>query len=83
MKHRPLIGVSEKDKKGPKLWWYYAVDSILEDIREKRKRKSWTYLLERRQDRKLYVDLFKRTKKAKWVNYYLIDLHVFLNFFYS
>lgn len=51
---------------GVRLWWQYAGNVILSDIRENRKRKSWKYIFERRKDRLKYISLFKRTKKTKW-----------------
>jgi hypothetical protein len=42
-------------------------NAVLMDIRERNRRKSWKYVMERRKDRQVYVDLYKRKQKAKWV----------------
>ena len=59
--------IAVRDPGGARKWWKYALDSVLVDIKEKANRKSWSYILQRRMDRREYTQLYKRTKKAKWV----------------
>ncbi|GAV67143.1 LOW QUALITY PROTEIN: DUF1162 domain-containing protein/Chorein_N domain-containing protein [Cephalotus follicularis] len=42
-----------------KLWWRYAQESILSDVRKKLKKTSWRYLGQRLCDRRKYVNLYK------------------------
>ncbi|EGC37154.1 hypothetical protein DICPUDRAFT_94146 [Dictyostelium purpureum] len=64
LKYRPVVKVSDS----PKLWWKYAGQVILDQIREKRYSRSWDFLLQRRRDRIAYVSLFKRSiPKVDWL----------------
>ncbi|EGG20963.1 vacuolar protein sorting-associated protein 13 family protein [Cavenderia fasciculata] len=64
LKFRPHVKVSDS----PKLWWKYAGQVILEQVRHKRYTRSWDYLLGRRTDRKAYISLFKRSlPNVKWL----------------
>ncbi|KAF2317618.1 hypothetical protein GH714_025698 [Hevea brasiliensis] len=41
------------------LWWHYAQESILSDVRRKLKKTSWRYLGQRLNSRRKYVNLYK------------------------
>lgn len=41
------------------LWWHYAQESVLLDVRKKLKRTSWRYLGERLSYRRKYIKLYK------------------------
>lgn len=47
----------------PGEWWHYAIHAVVSDVRDKQRRWSWSYMKERRQDRKKYVALW--IQKAK------------------
>ena len=53
---RPKVPV-EKD---PKAWFKYAGDVILKQVRDNRKQWTWNYILERRQDKLRYIELYKK-----------------------
>jgi vacuolar protein sorting-associated protein 13A/C len=57
---RPKVPV-EKD---PKAWFKYAGDVILKQVRDNRKQWTWNYILERRQDRLRYIELYKKRETA-------------------
>ena len=44
----------------PKAWWLYVQMMVLNDIRDRRRRRSGAYLIERRRHRLRYVDLYRR-----------------------
>lgn len=54
--HSPL---SKKLQGWPLLWWRYAQESVLSDVRKKLKKTSWRYLGERLNYRRRYIDLYK------------------------
>ena len=58
---RPVLGVTQD----PKAWWRYAQTIVIEDIRERRRRRSAAFLLDRRQHRKRYADLYLRHRSGK------------------
>ncbi|KAK8498349.1 hypothetical protein V6N12_032902 [Hibiscus sabdariffa] len=51
--------LSRKEDGWQRLWWRYAQDSILSDVREKLKKTSWRYFGQRLSNRRKYVDLYK------------------------
>ncbi|KAI5810307.1 hypothetical protein DFH27DRAFT_185031 [Peziza echinospora] len=50
-------------KQDPRAWFRFAGNAVLSQIHEKNYRWSWPYFEERRDDRKRYIELFKKTKK--------------------
>ncbi|KAJ3015263.1 hypothetical protein HKX48_004689 [Thoreauomyces humboldtii] len=48
----------------PEAWLKFAGRSVLHDIQERNRRLTWTYLAERRDDRHLYVTLYKQRKES-------------------
>lgn len=66
MKYRPLK-IRPTDQGGAKIWWKYVGNVILEETRDRLQRRSWKFLFERRKNRKLYIDLYKRKKGGKWL----------------
>lgn len=59
-KFRPRSPVFEAK---PGEWWRYAMNAVVIDVKDKQRRWSWSYMKERRQDRKKYVALW--IQKAK------------------
>lgn len=57
---RPKITV----QKDPKAWFKYAGNVILKQVRDKDKQWSWKYILERRQDKLRYIELYKLRESA-------------------
>lgn len=53
---RPKVSVSED----PKAWFRYSIQSILNEIHEKNQKWSWEYFKKRRDQRKLYIILYKQ-----------------------
>ena len=47
-------------KENPSLWWKYAYQVTIADIREKKKQSNWKSLLEHSTKRRNYIDLQKR-----------------------
>jgi vacuolar protein sorting-associated protein 13A/C len=56
--YRPTT--EEMDENRSRAMVRFAGRAILGDIRERNRRWTWAYLAERREDRKAYVELFKR-----------------------
>ncbi|XP_022765514.1 uncharacterized protein LOC111310374 isoform X3 [Durio zibethinus] len=52
----PLL---RKEDGWQRLWWHYAQESILSDVRKKLKKNSWRYLGQRLSNRRKYVNLYK------------------------
>lgn len=46
------------------LWWKFVLDTILVDIRERRRRRSMMYLMQRRKHRLRYVELYTKQRGA-------------------
>lgn len=40
--------------------WNFALDAILDEVRQRKRRWTWVYFSERRDDRQHYVELFKK-----------------------
>ncbi|TMW64890.1 hypothetical protein Poli38472_009057 [Pythium oligandrum] len=55
-KHRPKMPVME----GPKEWWGYAIESVLDDIERKKSQWSRHYLQDRREDRIAYMRVWEK-----------------------
>ncbi|GBG24825.1 Vacuolar protein sorting-associated protein 13A [Hondaea fermentalgiana] len=52
-------GVTVRD--APRIWWQFAIRATLENVQERRRRFSPEYITDRRQDRLLYIELWKRS----------------------
>ncbi|KAK4120703.1 vacuolar protein sorting-associated protein 13 [Parathielavia appendiculata] len=59
-KYQPK-GVTPKED--PRAWLKFAGDAVLGKIHERNRRWSWDYFRERRDDRRRYIELFKKTKQ--------------------
>ena len=60
MKYKPAVEALEANR--PRALLTFAVDAILDEVRERKRKWSWAYFAERRDDRHRYVDLFKRSQ---------------------
>ncbi|ETS80937.1 hypothetical protein PFICI_08466 [Pestalotiopsis fici W106-1] len=49
-------------KENPRAWLRFAGDAVLSKIHERNRRWSWDYFRERRDDRRRYIELFKKRK---------------------
>lgn len=49
-------------KEDPRAWLKFAGDAVLTKIHERNRRWSWDYFRERRDDRRRYIELFKKKK---------------------
>lgn len=61
-KYQPK-GVTPKEN--PRAWLKFATDAVLSQIHERNRQWSWDYFRERRDDRKQYIELFKKQKKEE------------------
>lgn len=52
-------------KEDPHAWLQFAGNAVLSKIHERNRRWSWDYFRERRDDRKRYIELFKKTKQQQ------------------
>lgn len=52
-------------KEDPRAWLKFAGDSVLTKIHERNRRWTWDYIRERRDDRRRYVELFKKKKREQ------------------
>ena len=50
-------------KEDPHAWLQFAGKAVLEKIHDRNRKWSWDYFRERRDDRRRYIDLFKKKKK--------------------
>ncbi|XP_043974274.1 vacuolar protein sorting-associated protein 13D isoform X2 [Gambusia affinis] len=57
---RPKVPISGNGR----VWWLFAIQANLSDIREQRRRGSWAFALQRARDAKTYTDLYSRRLKA-------------------
>lgn len=55
----------KRPKEDPRAWLLFAGKSVLDRIHDRNKRWSWAYFAERRDDRKRYIELFKKKKKEE------------------
>ncbi|KAL6852120.1 hypothetical protein J3F83DRAFT_570868 [Trichoderma novae-zelandiae] len=51
-------------KEDPRAWLLFAGNAILSKIHERNRRWSWDYFRERRDDRRRYIELFKKKKQG-------------------
>jgi vacuolar protein sorting-associated protein 13A/C len=56
---------AKRPKEDPKAWLHFAGKAVLDRIHDRNKRWSWAYFAERRDDRKRYIELFKKKKKEE------------------
>ncbi|KAK4154799.1 hypothetical protein C8A00DRAFT_32394 [Chaetomidium leptoderma] len=61
-KYQPK-GVTPKED--PRAWLRFAGDAILGKIHDRNRRWSWDYFRERRDDRRRYIELFKKRKQSQ------------------
>ena len=61
-KYQPK-GVTPKED--PRAWLKFAGDAILGKIHDRNRRWSWDYFRERRDDRRRYIELFKKRKQGQ------------------
>jgi vacuolar protein sorting-associated protein 13A/C len=57
---RPPKGVSPKDD--PDAWLRYAGEAVKSDIHDSRRKWTWSYMKERRDDRQAYIGLWKSAR---------------------
>ena len=55
-------------KEDPKAWLRFAGTAILNKIHERNRRWTWEYFKERRDDRRRYINLFKKQKKDETIS---------------
>ncbi|EFJ34124.1 hypothetical protein SELMODRAFT_439148 [Selaginella moellendorffii] len=59
---RPHVGLSTEERSSchwQHLWWKYAINAVLADVRKRLRRSSWRYLAWRLDCRRRYVTLYK------------------------
>lgn len=52
-----------RPKEDPRAWFRFAGNAVLSKIHERNRRWSWDYFRERRDNRKRYIELFKKKKQ--------------------
>lgn len=52
-----------RPKEDPRAWFRFAGEAVLSKIHNRNKRWSWDYIKSRRDDRIVYIDLFKKRKR--------------------
>ncbi|SMY22303.1 unnamed protein product [Zymoseptoria tritici ST99CH_1A5] len=52
-------------KEDPRAWLLFAGKAVVDRIHDKNKRWSWAFFAERRDDRKRYIELFKKKKREE------------------
>ncbi|CAK7227470.1 Vacuolar protein sorting-associated protein 13 [Sporothrix curviconia] len=53
-----------RPKEAPRAWLKFAGDAVLSKIHERNRRWTWDYFRERRDDRRRYIELFKKKKQS-------------------
>ncbi|KNB01705.1 hypothetical protein FOXG_04892 [Fusarium oxysporum f. sp. lycopersici 4287] len=53
-----------RPKEDPRAWLEFAGNAVLSKIHERNRKWSWDYFRERRDDRKRYIELFKKRKQG-------------------
>jgi len=56
---------AKRPAEDPRAWLVFAGKAVLDRIHDKNRRWSWEYFAERRDDRRLYITLFKKKKKEE------------------
>ncbi|KAK4642106.1 Vacuolar protein sorting-associated protein 13 [Podospora bellae-mahoneyi] len=54
-----------RPKEDPRAWLQFAGNAVLSKIHERNRRWSWDYFKERRDDRRRYIELFKKKKQSQ------------------
>ncbi|KAM5373472.1 hypothetical protein ACJZ2D_006966 [Fusarium nematophilum] len=54
-----------RPKEDPRAWLQFAGNAILSKIHDRNRKWSWDYFRERRDDRKRYIELFKKRKQGQ------------------
>ncbi|OJD40388.1 vacuolar protein sorting-associated protein vps13 [Diplodia corticola] len=54
-----------RPKEDPRAWLEFAGKAVLDKIHERNRKWSWDYFRERRDDRKRYIELFKKRKREE------------------
>ncbi|EKJ76417.1 hypothetical protein FPSE_03416 [Fusarium pseudograminearum CS3096] len=54
-----------RPKEDPRAWLEFAGNAIISKIHERNRKWSWDYFRERRDDRKRYIELFKKRKQGQ------------------
>ncbi|KAK8040003.1 vacuolar protein sorting-associated protein vps13 [Apiospora rasikravindrae] len=65
IRHQEYKKLQPKDaspKEDPRAWFKFAGNAVLNKIHERNRRWTWDYFRERRDDRKRYIELFKKKK---------------------
>ncbi|KAL9100888.1 MAG: hypothetical protein Q9163_003799 [Psora crenata] len=57
------IKPSSPPKENPRAWLQFAFKAVHSKIHERNRRWTWAYFMERRDDRKRYIELFKKKKQ--------------------
>ncbi len=65
-KFRPSHSIRIKDD--PKAYWKFAAGAILDEIHQRNYKWSWAYFEKRRNERKQYVELYKKYLKQKKIS---------------
>ncbi|KJX99366.1 vacuolar protein sorting-associated protein vps13 [Zymoseptoria brevis] len=55
----------QSPKEDPRAWLLFAGKAVVDRIHDKNKRWSWAFFAERRDDRKRYIELFKKKKREE------------------
>ncbi|CAK7229600.1 Vacuolar protein sorting-associated protein 13 [Sporothrix bragantina] len=66
IRHQEYKKYQPKDvrpKEDPRAWLKFAGDAVLSKIHERNRRWTWDYFRERRDDRRRYIELFKKKKQ--------------------
>eukprot|EP00761_Pharyngomonas_kirbyi_P006243 gb/GECH01006249.1/.p1 GENE.gb/GECH01006249.1/~~gb/GECH01006249.1/.p1 ORF type:complete len:2936 (+),score=680.48 gb/GECH01006249.1/:1-8808(+) len=63
-KYRPQF----RPSRDPRGWWRYACNSVLDSVKQRKKKLSITGLVERRKKKLRYIELYKRTQKVPWLS---------------
>ncbi|KAK2733181.1 hypothetical protein FQN57_002273 [Myotisia sp. PD_48] len=77
IRHREYKSLQPKCRplEDPRAWFQFAGNAILGKIHERNRRWSWDYMKERRDDRRRYIELFKKKKRDEVLS--PIDSEVF------
>ncbi|KAI0018263.1 vacuolar protein sorting-associated protein 13 [Xylariomycetidae sp. FL0641] len=65
IRHQEYKRLQPKDaspKEDPRAWFRFAGDAVLSKIHERNRRWTWDYFRERRDDRRRYIEIFKKKK---------------------
>ncbi|KJZ79741.1 hypothetical protein HIM_01210 [Hirsutella minnesotensis 3608] len=68
IRHQEYRGMKPKGvrpNQDPRAWLQFAGNAVLSKIHEKNQKWTWDYFRERRDDRKRYIELFKKTKQQQ------------------